>query len=74
MGTGDLSQKHFSDEFPRVMGRPANAALVDKGITTLKQVATYSEKELLAIHGVGPKAIAILKTELAKHHLQLRGE
>lgn len=49
------------------MGRPANAALVSNGITTLDQVATMTERELLAIHGVGPKAVAILKAELEKH-------
>lgn len=46
------------------MGRPANAALVANGITTLDQVAAMTEAELLALHGVGPKAVRILRAEL----------
>lgn len=53
------------------MGRPANAALVAHGVTTLEQVATMTERELLAVHGVGPKAVAILRDELAARGLRL---
>ncbi len=56
------------------MGRPANAALTALNITTFEQVATLSEKELLAIHGVGPKAVRIIKEELASRGLHLAAE
>jgi hypothetical protein len=46
------------------MGRPANAALLSRGITTLDEVAGMTEQELLGRHGVGPKAVRILKAEL----------
>jgi hypothetical protein len=46
------------------MGRPARAALVAHGITTLDQVTRMTEKELPGLHGVGPKAVRILKAEL----------
>lgn len=72
MGTRDLPPEAFSDAFPRSMGRPANAALVNIGITTLEQVAAMTEKELLATHGVGPKAVRILKEELAQAGLSFR--
>jgi predicted flap endonuclease-1-like 5' DNA nuclease len=71
VSTRKLSDDAFSPEFPRAIGRPANAALVVEGFTTLEQVARLSEKELLAIHGVGPKAVAILREELAAQDLQL---
>ena len=71
MGTRDLPPESFSDAFPHSMGRPANAALVAIGVTTLEQVAEMTENELLAIHGVGPKAVRILKEELAKGGLSL---
>ena len=35
------------------------------GITRYEQLADRSERELLAIHGVGPKAVRILAEELA---------
>ncbi|MFD0759325.1 hypothetical protein [Arthrobacter ulcerisalmonis] len=47
------------------IGRPANSALLAAGISTLEQVATHSRSELLAMHGVGPRAIRILEEELA---------
>lgn len=51
------------------IGRPANSALLDAGITTLAQVATHSRRDLLALHGVGPKAIRILGAALAEQGL-----
>lgn len=51
------------------IGRPANSALLQAGITTLAQVATHSSAELIALHGVGPKAVRILATALAERGL-----
>jgi predicted flap endonuclease-1-like 5' DNA nuclease len=51
------------------IGRPANSALLEAGITTLAQVAAHSRHDLLALHGVGPKVISILATALAEHGL-----
>lgn len=43
------------------IGAPATRALASIGVTTVEQLAAYSEKEILALHGVGPKAIRILR-------------
>ncbi len=51
------------------IGRPANSALLAAGITTLAQVATRRRADLLAMHGVGPKAVRILTETLADHGL-----
>ncbi|WP_088948905.1 helix-hairpin-helix domain-containing protein [Micromonospora zamorensis] len=51
------------------IGRPATSALLEAGITTLAQVATYSRRDLLAMHGVGPKAVDILAAALAEQGL-----
>lgn len=59
-------------DFPSTMGKIAPRELAANGIHTLKQAAQYTEQELLAIHGVGPKAIRILKEELAKKKLRLK--
>lgn len=56
------------------VGRPATAALERAGITTLPQVAALSAAELLALHGVGPKAVRLLREALAGEGLALRGE
>ncbi len=52
-------------DLPNEIGKTAARELSHNGITTLAQVAAHSKKELLAIHGVGPKAIAILGDTLA---------
>ena len=55
------------------IGRPPAQALELIGITTLEQVAGHSEKDLLALHGIGPKAIRILRQELEARGMQLVG-
>ena len=52
--------------FPRAIGNPATGALLHAGITDLDQVAARTEREVLALHGVGPKAIRILREALAE--------
>ena len=47
------------------IGSPATRALAEAGITTLEQVGQHRAADLLALHGVGPKAIAILRSALA---------
>ena len=49
---------------PRI-GAPATRALASIGDESLEQVAGRSASELLALHGVGPKAVAILTDALA---------
>jgi hypothetical protein len=58
-------------ELPPI-GSPATSALAAIGVTTLEGVQAMSEKELLALHGVGPKAVRILKEALAERGLSLR--
>lgn len=58
---------------PNAIGKTAARELSLNGITTLQQVATFSKKELLAIHGVGPKAITILGEALAAQGLNYKG-
>ena len=50
---------------PNEIGESAARQLCLNGITSLEQVARHSREELLAIEGVGPKAIRILGGALA---------
>jgi predicted flap endonuclease-1-like 5' DNA nuclease len=61
-----------SSDLPPI-GRPAAAALEQAGITTLRQVAGRSASELLALHGVGPKAVRVLREALAAECRTFRG-
>ncbi|WP_092529817.1 hypothetical protein [Amycolatopsis arida] len=58
-------------DLPRAIGRPATQALAGAGITTLAQVADLTEAELLALHGVGPKAVRVLREALGATGHQL---
>jgi predicted flap endonuclease-1-like 5' DNA nuclease len=55
----------MTDELPEGIGRPATDALAAIGVTTLSRVAEMSDADLLALHGVGPKALRILRDTLA---------
>jgi predicted flap endonuclease-1-like 5' DNA nuclease len=46
------------------IGKVARRELANAGYTRLEQFTRVSEKELLKIHGVGPKAIRILREAL----------
>ncbi|AXV09976.1 hypothetical protein DVS28_b0206 (plasmid) [Euzebya pacifica] len=60
-------------DLPKV-GAPAGRALAAHGIHTLRDVARHTEAELRAMHGVGPKAVGILRESLERHGLALRNE
>jgi uncharacterized protein YdhG (YjbR/CyaY superfamily) len=51
-------------DFPAGMGKVAPRELGHAGYTKLKQLTKVTEAELLSIHGVGPKAIRILRETL----------
>jgi hypothetical protein len=50
--------------FLSVLAAPARRALVNNGVTTLQQLSRYTEKEILALHGMGPDSIPRLKDAL----------
>ncbi len=52
-------------DLPPTIGRPATRALLAAGISTLDQVAARTDEELLALHGVGPRAVRILREAIA---------
>ena len=68
MTSGDT---HESELTPRI-GKVARRELAVHGITTYAQLTRSTTKELLAIHGVGPKAIRILDEELRTRGLGFR--
>jgi predicted flap endonuclease-1-like 5' DNA nuclease len=60
-------------DLPRGLGAPAERALAQAGYTRLEQFADVTEKDLLRLHGIGPKAIRTLRSALEAHHLTFRG-
>lgn len=56
---------------PSGIGAPATRALNNAGYRSLEQLAGVPERDLVALHGVGPKAIRILREELQQKGLDL---
>lgn len=52
------------------IGAPAKRALLGAGHRRLEDLASVSEKQLLALHGMGPKATGILRARMAAKGLQ----
>ncbi len=52
--------REVENELPFI-GRPATSALAEVGVTALSDLDGWTETELLALHGVGPKAIRLLR-------------
>ena len=50
--------------FPKGVAKPALRALASVGVTRLDQVTRLTETELAELHGMGPKAIGLIKAAL----------
>ncbi|MFJ7933339.1 RNA polymerase alpha subunit C-terminal domain-containing protein [Sporosarcina sp. NPDC096371] len=57
------------DGFLAKLSAPARRALEHHDITTLQQLATFSEKEILQFHGIGPASMPILRASLEESGL-----
>lgn len=60
--------------FPCEVSQPALRALLAATITTQEQVAAAGARNILKPHGVGPKAIPMLREALAKRGLAFADE
>ncbi|MDX2916749.1 DNA-binding protein [Streptomyces sp. NE06-03C] len=63
-----------ADDFPHGAGNPARNALRAAGYSRLAQLTTVTAAEMLALHGVGPKAVGVLRGALAAEGLAFAGE
>ncbi|MFF0632644.1 DNA-binding protein [Nocardia sp. NPDC004151] len=55
--------------WPRGVSAPAARALTSAGYQSLDQLAGVPERDLLALHGMGPKAIRVLREALVAQGL-----
>jgi DNA-directed RNA polymerase alpha subunit len=59
-------------DFLSLIAAPARRALEGEGITTLKKLSQYSEKEILQLHGMGKTSLPKLKPALAEKGLSFK--
>lgn len=65
----EMKAKYAS--FPKI-GAPAFRALDTLGIEKLEDLTAYSDKDLLALHGFGPRALRIIKERLEEMGMKLK--
>ncbi|MGI5153982.1 DNA-binding protein [Microbispora sp. CA-102843] len=58
-------------DLPKISA-PATRALAGAGYTRLEHLAQATEAELLALHGMGPKAMSVLRQALEERGLSFR--
>lgn len=61
--SGKEMSEIYGDDFPNI-GAPAFRALAGIGIKKIFQLVSYTEQELLNLHGFGPRALGRLKEAL----------
>ncbi|MCO5222870.1 MAG: hypothetical protein M9947_15030 [Thermomicrobiales bacterium] len=64
-----MSEQPEATPLPKGIGQPATSAFALVGYNTLESIAGASASRLLALHGVGPKAIRILQEALESRGL-----
>ena len=58
--------------FLSLLSAPARRALESNGISSLEQLSTYSESEILKFHGMGPASLPKLKNALQEKGLSFK--
>ena len=56
----DIDAGVSKDSLPKI-GAPATRVLASIGVTTMSQLLGHTERELLELHGFGPRAIRLLR-------------
>src|SRR6185503_10043446 len=67
-----MSQKKNHEpvsDLPSGIGKPAGRALEAAGYSRLEQLARVQEADLLELHGMGPKAMGLIRDALAAQGL-----
>jgi hypothetical protein len=59
-------------DFPVALSAPALRALLHANISSLKKLATHTEKEIADLHGMGPKGITMLEAALKQKKLSFK--
>ncbi|RPJ23603.1 MAG: DNA-binding protein [Planctomycetaceae bacterium] len=67
-------QEQPESNLPTGLARPAQRALAAAGYRRLEQLAKVSEAQLAQLHGIGPKAMGLLRRALTAEGLSFAAE
>ncbi|MGG3563073.1 RNA polymerase alpha subunit C-terminal domain-containing protein [Neobacillus rhizosphaerae] len=66
-------QEHKPENgFLSLLSAPARRALENNGVTSLEELSSYSEKEILKFHGMGPASLPKLRSALKEKGLSFK--
>ena len=65
-------ERNPGEGFLSLLSAPARRAMENKGIKTVEKLATYTEKEVLGLHGLGKASLPILKKALEENKLSFK--
>ncbi len=57
---------------PKGLARPAQRALANAGVASLGELAERTEREIAALHGMGPNAVKTVRAALDAEGLSFR--
>ena len=66
------AERNAKEDFLSLLSAPARRALENKGIDNLEKLSTYSEQEVLKLHGMGKATFPKLKLLLNKEGLTFK--
>lgn len=67
----ERNMNFITDDLPKI-GGPATRALNSAGYKRLEDLTGTTEAQLLALHGMGPRAMGILKAAMAERGLAFK--
>lgn len=67
-----MAKKSVTEWPPRGVAKPAARALAAAGVKSLRDLEKLGESELAGLHGMGPKAVGVLKDALKAKGLTLK--
>ncbi|MEO2076589.1 MAG: RNA polymerase alpha subunit C-terminal domain-containing protein [Bacillus sp. (in: firmicutes)] len=65
-------ERRPEDGFLSLLSAPARRALENNGVTSLQELSSYSEKEILKFHGMGPASLPKLRVALKEKGLSFK--
>jgi hypothetical protein len=66
------NERKPQEGFLTLLSAPARRAMENAGIKSLKKLSTYTEKEILSLHGMGPSSIPKLRAALKEEGLSFK--
>ena len=60
-------------DFLDKLSKPAKNGLLHEGIDDFDKLSELTEKEILSIHGIGPKSLPVVRECLAQTGMKLKG-